>query len=89
MDKVCEIVQPYCPVAAVKQRVEELAGTARLAARSDALKAEFPDVFKPLPHVDEMPSDITCKINCWTRLRKSHVGVTNARENIRRHGEHY
>ena len=48
--------------AAVLEHCKDLAERERLAVRARALRTEFGDVFEPIPHVDGLPSDITCQI---------------------------
>lgn len=55
-------------VASVKERVEFLSLYNARVARSEAIKADFRDVFDDIPHVDELPTDITVKIS----LKESH-----------------
>ncbi|KAJ3976295.1 hypothetical protein EV361DRAFT_790567, partial [Lentinula raphanica] len=58
-----EPVAPFNVVAAVKARVEQLEELARFEKLSDDIKAEYSDVFGDIPHLDELPTDVTCKID--------------------------
>jgi hypothetical protein len=49
-------------IAAVRERVEVLAHWAELDDKGSKLKAEFKCLFEPMPHVDELPTDILCQI---------------------------
>lgn len=49
-------------VAAINMWIEQLSGLAELMHREDMLKAEFKDIFEPIPHVDELPMDVLAHI---------------------------
>lgn len=49
-------------VASIRERVEVLADEERRRSRESKIIAEFPDVFGDIPHMSELPTDITCKI---------------------------
>ncbi|KAJ3765571.1 hypothetical protein FB446DRAFT_623515, partial [Lentinula raphanica] len=57
-----EPVAPFNVVAAVKARIEQLEFKAKQERLSNAIKEEFADVFGDIPHLDELPTDITCKV---------------------------
>jgi hypothetical protein len=46
----------------VRVQVEMLASHERLSLMSEEIKTEFKDVFQPIPHVDELPNEVRCKI---------------------------
>lgn len=62
VDSRCEKVKLPDIVAAVRERIELLAAEEKLLALGNDLKAEFADVFSPLPHVDVMPVTETCRL---------------------------
>ncbi|KAJ3773029.1 hypothetical protein FB446DRAFT_606534, partial [Lentinula raphanica] len=57
-----EPVAPFNVVAAVKARIEQLELIAARGKLSQELKEEFADVFGDIPHIDDLPTDITCKV---------------------------
>ncbi|KAJ3845445.1 hypothetical protein F5878DRAFT_520064, partial [Lentinula raphanica] len=58
-----EPVSPFNVVAAVKARLEQLEELAKYEQFSDDIKAEYSDVFGDIPHLDELPTDVTCRID--------------------------
>jgi hypothetical protein len=57
-----EPVRPFDVIAAVRIRVETLAAQEQLDRMSDAVKTKYSKVFNPIPHVDELPTDVYCRI---------------------------
>ncbi|KAJ3745245.1 hypothetical protein EV360DRAFT_57463, partial [Lentinula raphanica] len=59
-----EPVKPFIfdYAAAVRSRIEVLEHVDKLDRLSASIKEEFADVFGDIPHFDELPKDITCKI---------------------------
>jgi hypothetical protein len=57
-----ESVKQVDVVAAVRVRLETLAAQEQLSRMSDAVKDKYSKVFNPIPHVDELPSDVYCRI---------------------------
>ncbi|KAJ3827560.1 hypothetical protein F5880DRAFT_1438807, partial [Lentinula raphanica] len=57
-----EPVAPFNVVAAVRARIEQLELIAARDKLSQELKDEFADVFGDIPHIDDLPTDITCKV---------------------------
>jgi len=57
-----EPVKQVDVVAAVRVRVETLAAQEQLDRMSDAVKTKYSKVFNPIPHVDELPTDVYCRI---------------------------
>jgi hypothetical protein len=55
-----ETVKPIDLVAAVHVRIETLTAQEKLRALSSQIVSEFPDVFSPIPHIDDLPSDVYC-----------------------------
>ncbi len=48
--------------AAVRERIENLAAEEELAKLGIQVKEDYADIFSPLPHINDMPDKITCKI---------------------------
>jgi hypothetical protein len=48
--------------AAVRTRIECLAATQKLEELGERVLKDFGDVFTPIPHVDDLPTDVYCKI---------------------------
>ncbi|KAJ3897886.1 hypothetical protein F5879DRAFT_783514, partial [Lentinula edodes] len=55
-------VTPFDVAAAVRARIESLSELERLQVLGENVKAHFMDVFGDIPHLDELPTDITCNI---------------------------
>lgn len=62
IDRRCERVSDPTPLAAVRTRIETLAASERLQRLGTQLVDEFKDVFEPLPHVKDLPSEVYCTI---------------------------
>jgi len=66
----CNAMQPFVfepvkqvdVIAAVWVRIETLAAQEQLNKLSDAVKAKHAAVFKPIPHINELPTDVYCHI---------------------------
>ncbi|KAJ3878601.1 hypothetical protein F5051DRAFT_327654, partial [Lentinula edodes] len=56
-------VRPIDVAAAVRARLEQLSDMERLAKLGDDIKTRFADVFGDIPHMEELPTDITCNIS--------------------------
>src|SRR6202042_770291 len=46
----------------MQEHIEELAATLKLQALGDKLMKQYSDVFAPIPHLDELPTDVYCRI---------------------------
>ena len=57
-----EPVRPFDVITAVWIRVETLAAQERLDQMLDVVKTKYSKVFNPIPHVDELPTDVYCHI---------------------------
>lgn len=57
-----ENVQVVDPLAAVRQRVEVLNFQDHLERLGSAVKDKYQDVFAPIPHLDELPTGVYCRI---------------------------
>jgi hypothetical protein len=62
IDARCEHVKDVDVVAAICVRIEQLAVEQQLGKLEAELKETYSDVFKPIPHVDEMPDSVLGKI---------------------------
>jgi hypothetical protein len=62
LEGLFENVKQVDVIAAVRERVEVLAHWAELDDKGSKLKAEFKCLFEPMPHVDELPTDVLCQI---------------------------
>jgi hypothetical protein len=58
-----ECVKPIDVIAAVRVRVETLAAQEQLDTLSEAVKTKYSKVFNPIPHMDQLPTDVYCHIN--------------------------
>jgi hypothetical protein len=57
-----EIVKPVEPLAALRQRIEALTAREQLNRLDVAVKTKYSDVFDAIPHLDELPTDVYCRI---------------------------
>jgi hypothetical protein len=57
-----ETVKPVNIAGAVRERIECLAAEVKLQALGEGLMKEYSDVFAPIPHLDELPTDVYCRI---------------------------
>jgi hypothetical protein len=57
-----EQVKPIDKVATIRERIEVLAAQKELQHLGETLKTEFKDVFSEIPHIDELPTDVYCRI---------------------------
>ncbi len=62
VDARCEPLKPVDVVAAVRERIECLTLVEHCSKLEIDVKKTYEDIFQPLPHVDEMPDRVTCKI---------------------------
>ncbi|KAJ3805008.1 hypothetical protein F5876DRAFT_52550 [Lentinula aff. lateritia] len=60
--RASDLVLPFNVAAAVHARVECLTELDWLHTLGEDVKARFKDVFGDIPHLDELPTDITCNI---------------------------
>jgi hypothetical protein len=58
----CEPVKGIDIVAAIHGHIEQLAAVEQLEKLNLEIHETYADVFKPIPHVDEMPDMVQCKI---------------------------
>ncbi|KAJ7100274.1 hypothetical protein B0H15DRAFT_770979, partial [Mycena belliarum] len=57
-----EKVRPVDVVAAVQERIAVLAHWEDLAKRGEKVRADYPQLFEPMPHVDDLPDEVLCVI---------------------------
>ena len=57
-----EPVKPVDPLAALRLRIEALTTLTQLNRLSDAVRDKYSDVFDQIPHLDELPTDVYCRI---------------------------
>ena len=55
-------IRPCMTLAAIQQCIVCLADTELLATHSTMIKNEYPDLFDPIPHITELPSNVYCCI---------------------------
>lgn len=58
----CDPIKPFDIVAAVCECIECLALIDHCSKLKIDIKKTYGNIFQPLPHVDEMPDKVTCKI---------------------------
>jgi hypothetical protein len=56
-------------IAAIRTRIETLAAQEQLIKLGDAVKGKYKDVFLPIPHLDELPTDVYCQIKLKYALK--------------------
>ncbi|KAJ7104802.1 hypothetical protein C8R44DRAFT_639620, partial [Mycena epipterygia] len=57
-----ESVRDVDVVAAVHERIEALAELEHREKLGISIKAEYQPIFEPIPHVDDLPTDVLCEI---------------------------
>jgi len=55
-----EVPKPFDVVGAVQKRIELLTAQEQLNQLGDAVKVKYKDIFEPIPHLDELPTDVYC-----------------------------
>lgn len=50
------------PVTAIRQRIKSLTAQDQLNCLADTVKTKYKSVFKPIPHLDELLTDVYCRI---------------------------
>jgi RNase H-like domain found in reverse transcriptase/Reverse transcriptase (RNA-dependent DNA polymerase) len=60
-------------VAAVRERIERLACKEKLQSLEKDLRAEYKDVFEPIPHISRLSTDVYCNI----KLKDPSITVTS------------
>jgi hypothetical protein len=87
-DHKLEKIAPIDLVAAVRDRIETLNTQEQLDRLSDAVKEKYKDVFSPIPHLDDLPTDVYCRINSRMQLKHSPPVLTVLRVNTKKPGQH-
>ena len=67
-----DYVKPIDIMEAINQCVKMLTHLAELMHHKDLLKAEFHKIFKPIPHVNKLPTDI-----------QAHIKLKNGKQTIK------
>ena len=62
IDARCEHVNSFNVIAAICGHIEQLAAVEHLEKLNDQIHKTYADVFKLIPHIDEMPDMVQCKI---------------------------
>src|SRR6202522_1756321 len=57
-----ESVKPFDAIAAIRIKIESLASKNRLDSLERNLKKEFAPIFRPIPHISELPTSETARI---------------------------
>lgn len=57
-----EEVTPFNPIAAITERINILASEKNLTDLEKNIKLDFKDVFRPIPHISELPTSETARI---------------------------
>jgi Retroviral aspartyl protease len=57
-----EQVKPVDHVAAIRSCLEELNAQDQLIQLGELVKTKYKDVFAPIPHLDDLPTDVYCRI---------------------------
>lgn len=73
-----EIAKPFNPIAAITERIEALASQAKLNKLEQEIKHEYRDVFRPIPHISELPTTETARIhlkNAYQTISKRQYDV--------------
>jgi hypothetical protein len=56
------VFKPLDNVAAVRKCIEALTAIEQLNHLGEAIKKKYKDVFSPIPHIDDLPTDVYCHI---------------------------
>ena len=51
-----ETITPFNPIAAITSRIQTLASQTKLSQLEQEIKHEYRDVFRPIPHISELPT---------------------------------
>ena len=57
-----DCVKPFDIVGAVNKRIETLTHVTKLMHHEDQLKAEYHEIFEPIPHTNLLPMDVQAQI---------------------------
>ena len=73
-----EPVRPFNPIAAITNRIQTLACQKNLVKLEEGIKNDFKDVFRPIPHISELPTSETARIqlkNAYQTISKRQYDV--------------
>jgi hypothetical protein len=62
--------RPIDALAAIRLRIESLTAQEQLDRLSDEVKKKYAKVFEPIPHIDELPTDVYCRIQLKDAYKK-------------------
>jgi len=62
VDKETFPIQTVNVLVAIRQRITELADSQKLLDHGEHIKNKYADLFRPIPHLSELPNDIYCQI---------------------------
>ena len=77
-NKVFENILPFNPIAAITARIESLACQKTLNKLEGEIKHNYRDVFRPIPHISELPTSETARIqlkNAYQTISKRQYDV--------------
>ena len=57
-----EKVKDFNVASAIRDRIDVLVSQEKMASREATLKAEYKDIFEPIPHANELPRDVVAEI---------------------------
>jgi hypothetical protein len=57
-----EHIKPFDSVAAIHICIEQLVNHEQLDCMNDAIKIKYSVVFSPIPHIDDLPTNVYCRI---------------------------
>ncbi|KAJ7120479.1 hypothetical protein C8R43DRAFT_900788, partial [Mycena crocata] len=81
-----ENVKVIDPIAVIRDRIEVLAHWEELQERAAKIKKEYSCLFEPMPHVDQLPTDVLCEIK--VKEADKTFKTRTYRANTRRPGKH-
>ena len=55
-------VKPVDPIAAIRCQIDSLNIQEQLNHLSDSVKTKYKNVFDPIPHLNDLPTDVYCRI---------------------------
>jgi hypothetical protein len=73
-----EVIHPFNPIAAITERIHSLASQAKLNKLEANIKHDYRDVFRPIPHISELPTSETARIqlkNAYQTISKRQYDV--------------
>lgn len=57
-----KVSKPVNPVAAVRHHIKQLTNQEQLNCLGDTVKEKYQDIFAPIPHLNELPDNVFCRI---------------------------